>query len=87
MANSRDTHIAAPVQDDEIDAVTGIFRAYGNPLGVSGVLLGTAVVTERNERRVRVVMGEMQRRGLIRVKHAAFGPDHDDLYVLTEEAR
>lgn len=81
------TRDAAPVQDEEIEAVTGIFRAYGRPLGASGVLLGTAVVTERNERRVRVVLGEMERRGLIRVKHPDRDAEHEAIYALTEADR
>lgn len=69
-----------PVQDGEIEQVLEIMRSYGHPLGASGVLLGTAVVTRNNERRIRFVMAEMEQRGLIRVKHPAWNDDTDDLY-------
>lgn len=72
-----------PVGDQEIDAILDIFRAYGSSLGVSGVVLGTAVVTRSNLRRVRFVMDEMERRGLIQVKYAALNTDDEDLFVLT----
>lgn len=69
-----------PVRDGEVDHILDIMRAYGRPLGPSGVLLGTAVVTRDNERRVRFVMREMERRGLLRVVHPAWRADADDIY-------
>lgn len=75
---------AATIRDEEVSAILDIFHAYGRPLGASGVVLGTAVVTPQNERRVRLVMSAMERRGLIRVKHPARTPDHDDIYEVND---
>lgn len=69
------------VQQQEIDAVLEIFQAYGRPLGESGVLLATAVVTETNLARVRLVLEDMERRGLLRVKQPG-DDNHDTSYEL-----
>lgn len=73
------------VQQEEIDSLLDIFRTYGvgRTLGVSGLLLGTGVVTEQNQQRIRLVVDEMERRGLIRVKYPALNADHDALYEIT----
>jgi hypothetical protein len=75
----------SPVADAEVEQVLLMMRAYGHPLGPSGVLLGTAVVTKANERRVRLVMDEMEKRGLIRVKHAARNADQDEIYEVVTD--
>jgi hypothetical protein len=76
-----DSGMTPSVADHEVDQVLLVMRAYGRPLGPSGVLLGTAaVVTKANELRVRLVMDEMNRRGLIRVKHPARNADQDAIY-------